>query len=108
MDYLKFKRLLLKRQDEIKNSLLQLNQAGQTVELDQAMMGRLSRMDAMQGQEMAKASKQRAELELKKIDAALTRIDNNEYGYCVKCDEQISEKRLEFDPTALFCIDCAN
>ncbi len=108
MDAKKYTALLLKRQNEIKDSLLQLNEAGKTVELDQTMMGRLSRMDAMQGQAMAKANKQRAELEFKKIDAALLRIKNDEYGYCAKCNEEISERRLEFDPTALFCIHCAD
>ncbi len=107
MDYDKFKILLLKREAEIKNSLLQLAEAGKTVELDQSMMGRLSRMDAMQGQAMAKANKQRAEMELQKIEAALKRLQNNEFGYCFDCDEPISERRLEFDPTALYCIDCA-
>lgn len=108
MDIEKFTNLLLKRQQQIKDSLLQLSEAGKTVELDQTMMGRLSRMDAMQGQAMAKANKQRAEIELKKIGAAFQRIKDDEYGYCAKCNEEISEKRLEFDPTALFCINCAD
>ncbi len=108
MDYDKFRLLLNSREQEIKESLLQLNEAGKTVELDQTLMGRLSRMNAMQGQAMAKANKQRAEVELKKIEAAINRIESGQYGYCAKCDEEISEKRLEFDPTALFCIDCAS
>ncbi len=76
------------------------------VELDQSKVGRLSRMDAMQAQAMAKASGQRREAVLRNIEAALKRIDDGEYGLCRDCDESINPKRLEFDPTALRCIEC--
>ena len=65
-------------------------------------------MDAMQAQAMAKASIERREQMLRRIDAALVRIDNDEYGYCKECDEPINPKRLEFDPTADLCINCAS
>ena len=78
------------------------------VELDQSKVGRLSRMDAMQAQAMAKAAERRREETLRRIEAALKRIDNDEYGYCARCDEPINPKRLEFDPTATLCIDCAS
>jgi DnaK suppressor protein len=80
----------------------------QVVELDQAKVGRLSRMDAMQAQEMAKAAGQRRERMLKQITVALARIDNGEFGYCRDCDEMIPNKRLEFDPTSTRCVDCAS
>jgi DnaK suppressor protein len=78
------------------------------VELDQSKVGRLSRMDAMQAQAMAKASDQRREATLRRVAAALKRIDDGEYGVCQSCDEPINPKRLEFDPTVLLCIDCAS
>lgn len=78
------------------------------VELDQSKVGRLSRMDAMQAQAMAKAAERRREETLRCIDSALKRIDNDEYGYCARCGEPINPKRLEFDPTATLCIDCAS
>lgn len=78
------------------------------VELDQAKVGRLSRMDAMQAQAMAQASAGRREQMLRRIDAALIRIDNDDYGNCQECDEPINPKRLEFDPTVTLCITCAS
>ena len=78
------------------------------VELDQTKVGRLSRMDAMQAQAMAQASEQRREQMLRRIDAALKRIDDDEYGDCLRCSESINPKRLEFDPTVTLCIECAN
>ena len=62
----------------------------------------------MQGQAMALETKRRNELELKRIDSALERIKTGDYGYCLRCDEEISEKRLEVNPTATLCIECAS
>ena len=77
------------------------------VALDQTRVGRLSRMDALQGQEMAKATARRRESEVGRIEAALQRIAEGDYGYCLSCGEEIAVGRLERDPTASICIDCA-
>ncbi len=81
--------------------------ATQIVELDQASVGRLSRMDAMQGQAMAIVTNQRRVLELQQIEATLKRTDNDEYGYCLSCGEEIAEPRLKLDRATTLCIDCA-
>lgn len=77
------------------------------VTLDQQSVGRLSRMDAMQGQEMALAQNRRREAELTRIDQALARIEAGDYGFCVVCDEPIAARRLESDPSIATCVDCA-
>jgi DnaK suppressor protein len=41
------------------------------------------------------------------IASALGRIDDGEYGYCVRCDEDIPAKRLAVDPAVTRCVDCA-
>lgn len=99
---------LLKLRTELQAIAESSNESAAVVELDQTKVGRLSRMDAMQAQAMAKASGQRREQMLRRIDAALKRIDNDEYGYCKDCDKPINPKRLEFDPTVVLCIDCAS
>lgn len=82
-------------------------EATKTVELDQSKVGRLSRMDAMQSQAIAVESQRRREIRIQRIDAALKRIDEDDFGYCTHCGLEIDPKRLEFDPSALLCIDCA-
>ncbi len=77
------------------------------VELDQARVGRLTRMDAMQQQAMAQAAARLTELERKRILSALSRMEAGEYGYCLICGEEIAEGRLRFDPSIATCIDCA-
>jgi len=102
-----FKSLLVER----KAALMDMNKVGkeatQIVELDQASVGRLSRMDAMQGQAMAIAANQRRHAEMRKIEAALIRINHKEYGQCLVCNEEIAEQRLKLNPATLLCINCA-
>jgi len=43
---------------------------------------------------------------IKKIDEALAKIDNADYGYCETCGVEIGVQRLEARPTATLCIDC--
>jgi DnaK suppressor protein len=43
---------------------------------------------------------------IKKIDEALSRLDNHEYGFCDACGVEIGIRRLEARPTATLCIDC--
>ena len=107
LDVQKLKALLLRKLEELHDIESTGNAAVETVELDQTRMGRLSRMDALQGQAMSKETKRRRELEMQKIGSALQRIEAGDYGYCVSCDELISRGRLEVDPSASLCIECA-
>ncbi|NBC31943.1 MAG: TraR/DksA family transcriptional regulator [Alphaproteobacteria bacterium] len=77
------------------------------VELDQQSVGRLSRMDAMQQQQMALATERRRQTEKRKLQAALSRIAAGDYGFCVRCGEDIDPPRLRIDPAAPLCGDCA-
>jgi len=98
---------LLAMREELQTLAETGKDAEQTVELDQSRVGRLSRMDALQGQAMSLEAKRRREIELQKVNAALQRIEDEEYGYCVRCGEEISPRRLAVDPAAPLCIDCA-
>jgi DnaK suppressor protein len=102
-----FKDQLLEMQKALRAINDQLAESGKTVELDQTMMGRLSRMDAMQGQQMALEASRRQKQKLLDIGAALRRIEADEFGYCVECDEEIDIRRLEADPSNSHCINCA-
>lgn len=108
MDTKYFKQKLLTLRGEIIHLTQQVDAAAQTVELDQNRVGRLSRMDAIQGQAMAKASSQRQLALLKSIESALNRIDDGSYGRCLSCDDLIVSGRLEIDPTAPYCVACAS
>jgi DnaK suppressor protein len=110
IDNNKYKRLLLERQEELLTLITNHKEDVAPVKLDQTSVGRLSRMDAMQGQAMAEEVKRRRGQELLRIRSALERITgyDEEYGYCVKCGGSINEERLVFDPSIVLCKKCAN
>ena len=93
--------------DEIVQAADSARDAAQTVDLDQTRVGRLSRMDALQGQAMAQASAQRQAALLDEIEEALQRLEEGSYGRCLECGEWIAEGRLEIDPVVRYCIKCA-
>lgn len=76
------------------------------VELDQSSVGRVSRMDAMQAQQMSMETARRRERLLVKIEGALRRIEAGRFGPCFVCGEDIDLRRLDADPTITRCRDC--
>ena len=70
-------------------------------------IGRLSRLDAMQMQEVAKDAQRRREERLQLLEAAQDRMDDGEYGHCQRCHEPIALPRLQAQPEALYCGSCA-
>ena len=94
----------------LRNEIEQLNNANReaagTVALDQSKVGRLSRMDALQAQQMAQETARRRQIQLQKIDNALRRLETGDYGYCFKCGDEIGSARLNFDPACTRCMGC--
>ncbi len=105
LDYWREK--LLRRRAELLEVEAMGQQGADTVELDQARVGRLSRMDALQAQAMQQEGNRRRLAELKRIGAALTRLEEGEYGYCLDCGEPMDPRRLALDPAATLCVGCA-
>ena len=99
---------LMARHDELNSqSSISADDRG-AVELDQQSVGRLSRMDAMQRQAMAQAQERARSAELARLDQAMRRLEDGEYGWCVTCGEEIAAARLEVDPAAAVCVECAS
>ncbi|MEQ8965653.1 MAG: TraR/DksA C4-type zinc finger protein [Azospirillaceae bacterium] len=100
-----------RRLEQRRDDLLAVDAVGEDsrrpVELDPQVQGRLSRMDALQQQAMSQAQQRRRAAELERIETALARLAEGEFGYCVTCGEPIALKRLEHDPSVPTCIDCA-
>ena len=69
-------------------------------------IGRLSRLDSMQMQQMALAGKRRLEEEVRDLEEALKRIAMGRYGKCQLCGRDIARERLEYQPAAASCVSC--
>jgi len=103
-----FRNLLLRRLGELDEQDRISASDRDPVTLDQESVGRLSRIDAMQVQAMALAQERRRKAERAGIAAALQRIADGEFGYCIECDDEIAEGRLRNNPTVVKCLECAS
>ena len=98
--------LLMEKQRELRAQFSSSDSSTKPVTLDQQSVGRVSRIDAIQQQQMAIANQQQTRQLLKHIELALHRIDAGEYGFCVRCEEPIAFARLQAQPAATLCIEC--
>lgn len=97
-------RLALLRRS-LQEDLERAQQSARPVGLDQPI-GRLSRMDAIQQQNMALAHQQRIRQRLERITSALSRLEQGTYGECLRCGDTIEERRLAIQPECTLCQSC--
>ena len=102
-----FRGKLLALETELEEALEGDKKDGEkVVELDTSI-GRLSRMDAMQSQQMALELRRRREQQLLRVQNALKRMNRGTYGVCGKCRAPMPEERLEIQPEAVLCVRCS-
>lgn len=89
---------------ELNQQITSIHERGEPVQLDQQAVGRVSRIDAIQQQQMAQANEQQIQRQVFRIERILSKPED--YGYCLECDESIGFARLNIHPTAEYCISC--
>jgi DnaK suppressor protein len=96
---------LEKLREELTDMVELSHDAAQPVDLDQPI-GRVSRIDAIQQQQMADSNRRNAAQRLRQVNVALAAFDRGEYGLCATCEEPIAFRRLEARPEARMCVGC--
>jgi DnaK suppressor protein len=69
-------------------------------------VGRLSRLDSMQMQQMALAGKRRLAEQRGRLHEARRRIEDGTFGRCLHCGNDIAIERLQHQPDAVTCMPC--
>ena len=100
------KRALEHQLARLERSMEVTSEAVKPVELDQASVGRLSRMDSLQSQGLAKGLQEREVARWALIQAALRRMDEGTYGVCTDCGASIAYGRLLVFPESATCAAC--
>lgn len=96
---------LVEQEQALETVLLSARESSKPVDLEDPI-GRLSRMDALQQQSMAKAHRGRLEVQLRLTKQALVLFERGEYGLCRFCEEPIGYKRLKAKPESPMCVPC--
>jgi len=71
-------------------------------------LGRLTRMEALAEQDVARKVYEEAQRRKVRLQNALSRIDGEDFGICIECDEPIGIERLKIRPESVRCVVCAS
>ena len=99
--------LIIKKElKKILNAIKKIETIPKIVELDQQLIGRLSRMDSIIDKKMSVAKLERQKLRLKQLEESLKNLENEDFGVCIDCGEDIEFKRIKSNPVVKKCFDC--
>jgi DnaK suppressor protein len=103
----KYETMLLKLRESLRDEIEKTSKTSAPVELD-GTMGRISRADAMQAQQVALEVKRRRKERIVRIQTALQRIHQGTFGSCGRCSNPIKPARLDAFPDSVLCVTCAS
>ncbi len=104
----KFKDVELIIKNELRitfNAIKTIETKTKIVDLDQQLIGRLSRMDSIIDKEMSVAKLERQKLRLNQLEEALKNLENEDFGVCIDCGEDIEFQRIKSNPAVKKCFD---
>lgn len=101
----RYKRELQQQQEKVNEEIEALTAWCDPVAPDVAL-GRLTRNDAMQDQQMALHQRERLRTHRARIEAALNRIAKGLFGICPACKTPIDKRRLDMAPDSALCVPC--
>ena len=70
-------------------------------------IGRISRMDAINNKSVTEAALRQAEEKLRNLQRVSSKIDDKDFGICLKCHKPIPLGRILIRPESLDCVNCA-
>ena len=89
-----------------KQLIPKLSESAKPVAPDNAI-GRLTRMEAINDQSVSEASLNSARAKLAKLGSALGKIDQPNFGICIRCGKLIPFDRIMLIPESVLCMPCA-
>jgi DnaK suppressor protein len=92
--------------ENLRRDVESLTEATQPIAPDVAL-GRLTRMDAIQSKSVNEANLRDARERLQNLEAALARVDREDFGTCMSCGQPIAAARLAYMPETTACVECA-
>ena len=91
---------------DVEEKIVVLEKATKPVEPDKAI-GRLSRLESMNEKSVHEAALRQAQDRLSKLEVAMTRVFDQNFGVCTGCGQVIPEERLLLLPESTRCVKCA-
>ena len=102
----KLKRAIVEEIEAEKHLIESLAESVKPVAPDNAI-GRLTRMEAIGNRAVSEASMNSAKAKLSKLDIALEKVDQPDFGICRQCEKPIPRGRIMAMPENVLCVPCA-
>lgn len=101
-----FKQLILENIKGLQEEITELKELTKPIAPENAI-GRVSRMDAINNKSINEAALRKSQEKLRKLEFALEKVDEDYFGLCGACGEEIPKGRLMLMPESAFCVNCA-
>ena len=103
-----YKNLIIEHSNTVDDDIERLKVLSKPVSPDNAI-GRLTRMEAINDKSVNDAAIEKLKLRKYQLKDALRRVEyDDDYGLCLKCEEEIPSKRMEIMPESVMCVACIN
>lgn len=99
--------LILEQIGKLNQEILELQELTKPIPPENAI-GRVSRMDALNNRSVNEAALRQSEVKRKKLNIALDHLDDERFGLCGACGQEIPIGRLMLMPESPFCVPCAS
>lgn len=106
MDKAEIRKTVEEEIEKTQNSIAHYRELTKPISPSDAI-GRVSRMDAINNKSINEASLRQAEAKLKTLQIVHSKIDDSDFGICLKCNQPIPVGRILIRPESLFCVNCA-
>lgn len=93
--------------EQLNKEIISLEEKSKPVSPD-VSLGRLTRQEAMQEQEVSKCLLEDSKLRLNRLRYTQSKVHTEDYGVCILCEEDIPIERLKIIPESAVCVRCAN
>lgn len=100
------KNRILEELKKTEEALLDYKESTKPISPENAI-GRVSRMDAINNKSVVEAALRKAEEKLNKLKLVLNKVDDADFGICIRCGEPIPIGRVLLMPQSRNCVRCA-
>lgn len=103
----RFKSIIQKQIQQVTEDIERYKELAKPISPDNAI-GRVSRMEAISEKSVNDANLRKAQARSQALAKALIRVETEDFGICLRCEEYIAHKRLEILPESQVCMNCLN
>ena len=102
----KIKKILIKEIENTEKKIIEYSELCKAFPPENSI-GRVSRMDAINNKSVIEAALRETKIKMQKLKIMKNKIDDTDFGICIRCKQKIPYERLMIRPESKYCVKCA-